>query len=179
MRTLGILLGLTLVGMSATPARASFNFIHHHSSSQIIRNTAMVTTTTQAGAYTGGNQQWSGVDIQKASADDVRNTGTNSLLTGNAIATSTSRLLVNTSLGCGCTNTHVNRYSESNFAMVKTTTLAEADTGMNTQQGGITVNKARVDDVSSANTNHLTSGDATATGTSLTLINVQWNGGML
>lgn len=61
------------------------------------------------------------------------------------------------------------------MAMVETTTMAQSETGFNTQFAGVTVEKGHVDDIDSCGSNWLETGRATATANSMTLVNVEWN----
>lgn len=176
MRILGILLGIALVSLSATPALASFDFRNRTQEQSTIRNMAHVSSSISTGAFTGGNTQINGIDLSKAGADDLKNMSTNTLQTGLATNNTTSRLLVNTNTGCGCNTNYRTSSNQSNFAMVNAELTTQADSGANAQQNGISIDRAHVDDVFSTSNNHLTTGSATNNTTSLMLVNVQWNG---
>lgn len=178
MKLTGALLSFLLVTLMAQPAYAWFD---RHQSSTTEFNSAFVTSDTQAGAFTGSNTQIAGVSIEKAGVDDVFSGSRNVLTTGSADATANSTILVNTSFGCNTCNqfSRINRSTETNLAMVKTTAVSQADTGSNVQQSGVTIDKAHVDDVKSWDSNRMTTGAAASTTNSLTLVNVEWNHSMI
>lgn len=168
--TLGLLLALLMVN----PAQAWFDF--HRDPSVTEFNSAFVKSNTQAGAFTGENSQFTGVSIEKAGADDVDSWGMNKLETGAALTEADSTIVANTNVGCNyCLPRHMSRYQETNMAMVETTTMAQSETGFNTQFAGVTVEKGHVDDIDSCGSNWLETGRATATANSMTLVNVEWN----
>lgn len=178
MKKLSLLLGLSLLIISASPASARLDF---NRSMGTDSNFTMVKSTTEAGAFTGYNTQYSGVSVEKAGVDDIFQMSYNSLHTGSANANANSTLMVNANHGCNtCMNQTRMQNRETNFTMVEANTIAQADTGMNAQQNGVTVERAHVDDITNMGTNKLCTGTANANANSLTLVNVEWNhGGMM
>jgi len=168
MKLTGILIAFALILIATSPTLAWF--IPWTETTQT--NNAVIISSTQAGAFTGGNTQFSGVTVEKAGADDIISTSRNNLTTGVARADATSMVFANNSLGCNSCTSPTNRYTEFNGAFITTETLSQAETGTNTQQSGAFIEKAHVDDITSTGTNSLTTGRAVANSNSLTMVNV-------
>jgi len=138
-------------------------------------DTAIVTNTAVSSANTGLNSQGNGVSVVGGDeVEDVTVGGSNTMTTGDASSYAGALVVANTHVGCDLCSSGGRRHED--FALVDNFALSGADTGLNGQGNGVSVdeNDDEVEDVTVTGNNWLSTGDANSTARAWVVVNTHW-----
>jgi hypothetical protein len=136
-----------------------------------------VRSSVRTESNTGGNLAISGLVLFNAQADDTSFLGYNRIQTGHADALGVNTMAVNSLVG-PTANGSMEDFSLRSYARVNSRVDAYANSGNNIAVSGVLGINAEMDDLTVQATNEIYTGNASATGDSLVIVNSHWNGSL-